>query len=143
MAILKVKDRKGYWKEIDTKDFNGKPYGDFTKFVRQNYDILYGVDNKEEIHTVELEVMGTKKEVYIGHVTVEVQSEDQIYDQILDSNIEWNSFSYDEDDIEWDGDWQIESIDNGFTRMKRDSFGNSYFSENTFNKNQLSFNFEK
>ena len=143
MAILKVKNRRGSWKEIDSKDFNGKPYGEFTKYIRQHYDILYGVDNEEEIHTVELEVMGTKTETYTGHVTVQVQTEDQIHDQILDSNIEWDSFSSDETDLEWDGDWEIESIDNGFTKMKRDSFGNVYFTENKHNKNQLQFNFEK
>ena len=141
MAILKVKNRKGYWKELDTKDFDGKGYGAFTKFIRQNFDILFGVDNDEDFHTLDLEVMGVKKELYKGHLSVCVQSEDQIYDQILDSNIEWDSWSYDEDDIVWDGDWSIESIDNGYSKMKRDSFGNAYFTENKNNKNQLSFNF--
>ena len=141
MAILKIKNRKGIWKEIDTKDFDGKGYGDFTKFVRQNFDILYGVDNEEEFHTLNLEVMGERKEIFKGYVTVSVQTEDQIYDEIRNSDIEWNSFSYDESDIEWDGDWSIESIDDGCSLIKRDSFGNSYFTENKNNKNQLSFNF--
>jgi len=143
MAILRIKNRKGYFREIDTKDFDGKPYGEFTKYVRQHFDLLFGVDNEEEFHTVEVEVIGTRKETFIGHVTVEVQTEDQIYDQINDSEIEWNNFSYDESDIEWDGDYSIESIDNGISMMKRDSFGNAYFGENKYNRNQLCFNFEK
>lgn len=140
MAIIRVKNRKGFWKEINSKDFDGKPFGYFTNYIRKNYDLLYGVDNKEDFHTVQLEVLGERKEIFKGYVTVYVQTEDQIHDEILDSDIEWDNFSYDESDIEWDGDWSIESVDNGYTRLKRDSFGNAYFTENN-DKNQLSFKF--
>ena len=43
MTILKTKSGK----EIDTTEFDGKPYGAFTNYVRQNIDAKWG--NSEEV----------------------------------------------------------------------------------------------
>lgn len=43
MTILKTKSGK----EIDTAEFDGKPYGVFTDYVRQNIDAKWG--NNEEV----------------------------------------------------------------------------------------------
>lgn len=43
MTILKTKSGK----EIDTTEFDGKPYGAFTAYVRQNIDAKWG--NGEEV----------------------------------------------------------------------------------------------
>ena len=48
MSKLEVfaKGRKDF---IETDDFNGKPYGEFTKFVQKNYDRLYGTGEEGKL----------------------------------------------------------------------------------------------
>ena len=141
MSLLRVRTRRGEWKTIETDDFKGKPYGEFTKYIKEKFDILYGVENPSEIHTIDVEVYGTRTDTYVGRCTVEVRTEEEIPDAIYDSNIEWDHWANDEGDIEWDGEYSIETIDGGTEIIKRDSFGNAYFVSKADNKNQLSFKF--
>ena len=114
MTKLKVEAR-GRTDFIETDDFNGKPYGEFTKFVQKNYDKLYGTGSEGKLHKVNVKVYGTKRCTYSGKLTIYVSKESEIYDEIgrQSDNIEWDSWPDDEDDIELDDDYEISSIDDG------------------------------
>lgn len=114
MTKLKV-DIKGKESFIESDDFKSAPYGEFTKFVRDNYDRLYGTGSEGKLHKVDVKVYGTRKCTYSGTLTIYVSKESEIYDEIgqQSDNIDWDSFPDDEDDIELDDDYDISSIDDG------------------------------
>lgn len=98
MTILKTIDGD----EIDTSQF--KSYGQFTKYVQENYDKRYGTsDTKNSSFTVEL--IG-KKTVH-AYITVEATTKEQAAKkakekaELQDYSVDWeDSINDNTDDIE-------------------------------------------
>ena len=139
---VKVYKRNRDWTIIDLDEWKNAHYGDFTKYIRTKFNSLYGIDDKE-IHKVRVEVYGTKKVRYSTELDVYVTEESEIYDAIygeIGRDTQWKE-DYDYDDVEWDGDYYVESIDGGAYTLSTDKDGNKVISKNNYNPNQLCFNF--
>ena len=139
---VRVYMRNRDWTIINLDDWKNAPYGEFTKFIRTKFNSLYGIDDKE-IHKVRVEVYGTKTVRYSTELDVYVTEESEIHDAIYDEigrDTQWKE-DYDYDDVEWDGDYYVESIDNGAYTLLTDKNCDKVISQNKYNPNQLCFNF--
>ena len=91
-----------YPEELDMEQFNGKPYGYFTKFIRDNYDKSYGIENAKSYN---IKVTGHKRIGCYAYLTVVAPSDsnDDIWDAINQEEIEnWEDDYLSDDDIEID-----------------------------------------
>lgn len=139
---VSVLTRSGRREQIDLNEFKNAKYGDFTKFIRTKYDSLYGIDDKE-IHKVRVEIYGTKTVKYSTELDVYVSDESQIYDAINNEvgyDTRWENED-DYDDIEWDGEYYVESIDDGAYKLVKDKDGNECICKNKYDPKQMCFNF--
>lgn len=140
--IVRIYNRRGDYSLEDLDNWKNAHYGDFTKYIRTKFNSLYGIDDKE-IHKVTVEVYGTKKVRYSTEIDVYVADESEIYDAIYDEigrDTQWRE-DWDYDDVEWDGDYYVESIDGGAYTLTKDKDGNKIISKNNFDPKQLCFDF--